>query len=284
MELEGNRVVESLEEMKSRHPKEWARVFKKVEPLIRENRVAEMNQLAQEYSHSKAKSKIFKALFDAYSDAVLSRNLEGKIQLPRREAWILQRLFFKYELQRKAVSPLGFKLCWPFIREKGIFLSLVASKGIYCFYSKSLLRYLEKVINHRPCIEVAAGDGTLSLLLQERGVAIQATDNYSWAKQIRFPSWVQKISADDALQQMNPEVVVSCWPPPGNHFERKIFETPSVQTYIVLGSRSPGATGNELTYKQVKNFSRREAEEMSKAVYPPEVLPVVYIFERTSLH
>lgn len=270
----------NLEELRRRYPKEWNRILKRVEPLIRDNRVSEMNLLAQEYTSSKIKSRIFRAIFDAYSDAVLSRKTEGKIELPRHEAWLMQRLFFRRDLQRKVVSPIGFKMCWPLIREKGIFLSLVASRGIYCFYSKPLIQRLKKIINRRSCIEVGAGDGTLSLLLQEEGVSIQATDDYSWSKQIRFPSWVQKISAEEALKQMSPEVVISCWPPPENFFEQRIFETPSVQTYIMLGSRIPGATGNVHSYEQTKLFSCREDKDLSKAIYPPEVMPIALVFER----
>ena len=58
-------------------------------------------------------------------------------------------------------------------------MPLVQPKGIYCFYSKPLIQDLAALIGQRSCIEIAAGDGTLSRFLAAKGVDLTATDDHS---------------------------------------------------------------------------------------------------------
>jgi hypothetical protein len=69
-------------------------------------------------------------------------------------------------------------------------MPLVQPKGIYCFYSKPLIERLAGLIGGRSCLEIAAGDGTLSRFLVAAGVRITATDNHSWHDSVDFPDTV----------------------------------------------------------------------------------------------
>jgi hypothetical protein len=74
--------------------------------------------------------------------------------------------------------------------------------------------------------------------------------------------------------------VICSWPPAGNDFEREVFRTPSVELYLVIGSRHAFASGDRQAYSQQSAFALREAPELGRLVLPPEIDPEVLVFER----
>jgi hypothetical protein len=207
--------------------------------------------------------------------------LEGKVRFNLVNGWILQRLFFERDLDRKPVSMRWFKLLWPLMWQKRFLLPLVTPKGIYCFYSRPLVRALAELVGGQSCLEIAAGDGTLSRFLAAEGVAITATDDHSWGHQVRFGPDVVKQDASLALRVNQPSVVICSFPPPGNTFEREVFRTASVETYIVISSRNEYSAGDWVAYRRQSGFEMIEDVAMSKMVLPPDLLPAVYVFRRT---
>jgi hypothetical protein len=75
-------------------------------------------------------------------------------------------------------------------------------------------------------------------------------------------------------------VVICSWPPAGNSFERHVFTTPSVELYIVIGSRHEISAGNWETYRQQTQFDLVEDETLGALVLPPALDPAVYVFTR----
>ncbi|QDQ26951.1 SAM-dependent methyltransferase [Chitinimonas arctica] len=204
---------------------------------------------------------------------------KGKVRFNLFNGLIAQKLLFERDLQRKPVSLFWFRLLWPLVWQKRRLIPLVEKRGIYCFYSARLIDELVRLIAGRPCIEIAAGDGTLSRFLSERGVAIQASDDGSWGEAAGSQA-VSRMDARDALKLGAPAVVLCSWPPANNPFERQVFRTRSVQTYIVIGSRSQFITGNWADYLAQTGFSLSESTELSRLVLPPELGAAVYVFNR----
>jgi hypothetical protein len=136
------------------------------------------------------------------------------------------------------------------------------------------------MIGARSCLEIAAGDGTLSRFLSETGVKITATDDYSWQHAVTYPETVIRKGAQEALGVYNPEVVICSWPPAGNSFEKQVFRTRGVQLYIVIGSRHHYAAGNWGEYKNQTMFTFSEEETLSRLVLPPELDGAVFVFKR----
>ena len=136
-------------------------------------------------------------------------------------------------------------------------MPLVQTKGIYCFYSSRLIKELAALIDNKLCLEIGAGDGTLSRLFNEDGIRIIATDDYSWGHTISYPDTVERIDAREALKKYQPQVAISSWPPPNNNYERQVFSTESIGLYIVIGSRHKFASGNWETYYAQKHFDWR---------------------------
>jgi hypothetical protein len=197
---------------------------------------------------------------------------------------LIQRLFFRAGLERKPVSMSWFKLVWPLVTEKALLMPLCQPQGIYCFYSRPLIGGLAALIQEigpGPTLEIAAGDGTLARFLTRAGTPVQASDDQSWSHSIVFPADVERLDAETALGRHSPRVVLCSWPPPGNRFERRVFRTVSVQRYIVLTTRHRFAAGDWSAYADAQaGFDRRVDERLSKLVLPPEVDPVVLVFDR----
>ncbi len=205
---------------------------------------------------------------------------QGKVRFNLLNGYLAQKLFFSDGLERKPVSLFWFRLVWPLLWQRRLLMPLVQAKGIYCFYSGELIAELASLIGARSCLEIAAGDGTLTRFLADRGVAVTATDDHSWAHEVNYPGSVLKRSAQEALREYTPEVVVCSWPPAGNGFEQQVFRTKSVQMYIVIGSQHRFAAGNWDDYAAQSAFEFAEDTRLSRLVLPPELDAAVYVFRR----
>jgi hypothetical protein len=136
------------------------------------------------------------------------------------------------------------------------------------------------VIGDRSCLEIAAGDGTLSRFLRERGVPVTATDDHSWKHAVTFPADVIRQDAREALRAHSPSVVICSWPPAGNRFEQHVFRTRSVELYIVISSRHTFASGSWDDYRSQTGFEMEEDESLGALVLPPELESAVYVVRR----
>ncbi len=228
------------------------------------------------------KSRMALLALDQYYLAAATGKTSGKIRFTLFNGYIVQKLLFSRHLTRKPASFRWFRFCWPFITQKRLLMPLVQPKGIYCFYSRSLIEELAALIGCRVCLEIGAGDGTLTRFLADEGVQIKATDNHSWNHAIEYPEAVEKLGAKQALDKYQPQAVVCSWPPPGNNFEQKVFSTVSVEIYIVIGSRYKFASGNWDAYAAQNRFEWSVDQRLSSYVIPPELESAVLIFRRKS--
>jgi len=204
----------------------------------------------------------------------------GTVRFDPWSGWLAQRLLFSRGLVRKPVSLTAFRLLWPLVPGRRLLMPLVQPRGIYCFYSRELLREIAALAAGRPCLEIAAGDGTLSRFLAGEGVAIRATDDRSWAHAIAYPDDVERLDAAAALARHAPAVVVCSFPPPGNGFERLVLRTPGVELYVVLTSRHRFAAGDWGAYESQRAFEWSVDDRLSRMLLPPELDPAVVVFRR----
>ena len=208
---------------------------------------------------------------------------KGKLRFNLFNGFIAQKLLFSKGLERKPVSLFWFRLFWPLVWQKKRLMPLVQPRGIYCFYTRALVKALAGMIGARSCLEIGAGDGTLTRFLKDQGTRLTATDNHGWNKAVEYPEWVVKLDARAALARYAPEVVICSWPPAQNDFERSVFDTPSVQLYIVIGSRHPIASGNWKDYRRQSAFDLDQDKKLGALLLPPELGCAVYVFRRKPL-
>lgn len=205
---------------------------------------------------------------------------KGTVRFNLLNGYLAQKLLFSNGLERKPVSLSWFRFIWPLLWQRRLLMPLVQPEGIYCFYSGLLVTALAELIGTRSCLEIAAGDGTLTRFLVDRGIAITATDDQSWKHEVKYPEFVVKRDAQEALREYTPEVVLCSWPPAGNAFEQQVFRSKSVQMYIVISSQHRFAAGNWEEYLSQSAFEFAENALLSRLVLPPELDAAVYIFRR----
>jgi hypothetical protein len=284
-----------LTELCAAYPEEWETVQQQLADLLRrgnsEELTAYLKRLSQQSLTSAKKTgapPIRDLVRHQMAHTAIRQHLislasgveSGKVKFNLLNGLVAQKLFFARDLERKPVSMFWFRLIWPLIRQKRYLMPLVQPKGIYCFYSQELIEGLAKIFGGRNCLEIAAGDGTLSRFLKQSGVQLTTTDDYSWRHSVSYPDWVINSDAREALRKYSPEVVICSWPPAGNSFERTIFRTRTVQQYLLITSRHRHAAGNWESYREQDLFDMREDTELSRLVLPPELDAVVYLFSR----
>jgi hypothetical protein len=293
--LQGN---PSLEDLVEAFPAEWDQVQGEVGTVVGRNDATEIkayisrvanpepalrgrNRSAGERLTAEIRRQMTVHLL---KQAILSSTTvvtEGRVRFGLAAGFLAQRLLFERDLVRKPVSLRAFKLFWPLLgRQRRLLMPLVQPRGVWCFYSQPLISNLAAMIGDRTCVEIAAGDGTLSRFLAGAGVNVTATDDYSWSDSIAFPDSVVKMDARTALRKLKPETVICSWPPAGNTFEQHVFATPSVRLYVVIGSRHEASSGNWAAYRAQTGFTLTERDDLRRLVLPPEVDHGVFVFTR----
>lgn len=207
----------------------------------------------------------------------------GPVRLGLWSGMVVQRLFFRTGLERKAPPRWLFRLLWPLVVDRRKVMPLVQERGIYCFYSRELIASLARRLAGQECLEVAAGDGALSRLLSEAGLSVRATDDYSWTRVPHAAERVERLDAVAALKQYPVPVVLCCFPPPGNGFEKRILAARHVRRYVVITTRHRFAAGDWGAYEAASGWVMTRDEALSALVLPPEIDPLVLTFDRTSL-
>jgi hypothetical protein len=294
----------TLDELCARHPEEWVVVQQDISAIVERGVAEELKAYLEQLSTPATAARNSPVGRQKYTEAALSQFIrsrmahesvkklclstlaadtgvkKGKLRFNLFNGYIAQKLLFSKGMERKPASLFWFKLLWPLVWQRKRLMSLVQPRGIYCFYSRELIKSMAAMIASRSCLEIGAGDGTLSRFLRTQGVQLIATDNYGWNKAIEYPEHVLKLDAREALATYTPEVVICSWPPSQNDFERSVFNTPSVQLYIVIGSRHQFAFGNWKDYKQQSDFDFEEDQKLGALVIPPELGAAVYVFRR----
>lgn len=293
--LQWLKTTPSLNQLSERYPDQWARVQRDISAAYERSKTGEKPPAAAA-KPSSVKPQTGKKLDPALAQFIRHRMAQlavrnygliaasgvksGVIRFNWLNGAIVNRLLFADDLVRKPASLFWFRLIWPLVWQRKRLMLLAEPEGIYCFYSRQLIERLAALIGGRSCLEIAAGDGTLTRFLQERGVQITATDNCSWTHSVKFPDSVVKRDAKEALRTYAPEVVICSWPPAGNDFEARVFKTRSVQMYIVIGSKHKFAAGNWNEYDRQTAFDVAEEQSLGRLVLPPELGCAVTIFKR----
>jgi hypothetical protein len=271
--------------MREAHPREWEKVQAEIAGVVNSGDLDDLKAYVQKVSHGRGRSEVERAMAQEalrkVCVAAATGVTKGKVRFNLVNGWIAQRLLFKGKgLDRKPVNRATFRAVWPLLTQKRFLMPLVEPKGIYCFYSRKLVKQLAKEIGDRKALEIAAGDGTLSRFLEAEGVDITATDDHSWKHAIDFPDDVRRQDAVTALRTHRPQVVICSWPPAGNSFEHHVFQTESVELYVVIASQHAFASGNWQAYSDQTGFDYSEDAGLSRLVLPPELESAVYVFRR----
>lgn len=273
----------SLDELSAAYPDEWRTVQREVAARADAGDLAAyasaISRAVSPDPRTQVRRQMTTALIRQLALSAATGVRAGRIRFNLLNGWVAQKLLFHSDLERKPVSMRTFRLVWPLVWQRRFLLPLVNRKGIYCFYSRELITELVRLIDGRPCLEIAAGDGTLARMLREAGADVRATDDYSWDA-VRVADDVERLDAGRALRRYQPQVVLCSWPPAGNSFEKDVFATDSVQLYVVISSRHEYAAGDWTAYRRQRGFDLVDDESLSQLVLPPELDSAVRVFTR----
>jgi hypothetical protein len=287
----------SLAEVRRDYPAEWEQVRREVAVLqgsqdpqrLKDHLAALVRTPVETPGRRRPEREVISAQVHRYlavallDQAYLSATtgvMSGKIRLGLVGGFLAQRLLFVRELERRPVSLFWFRVVWPLVRSRRTLMPLVRQKGIYCFYSRALIRRLADLIGDRSCLEIAAGDGTLTAFLRAAGVQITATDDHSWGDAVHYPEDVVRLDARKALRSYQPQVVICSWPPPANVFERQVFTTASVELYLVITTRHELGAGDWDVYRAQQDFELVDDPRLARLTLPPELDGAVLVFRR----
>lgn len=123
--------------------------------------------------------------------------------------------------------------------------------------TKKLADTLAKFLKDKQCLEIMAGKAVLSKALQDRGIDIIATDNFSWESQNNDPwTTVEHIEAGDAIRKYkNVDYILASWMPMDIHSKRLIRMirkyNPDVRL-IIIGEDWGGCTANDDWFERVE--------------------------------
>ena len=104
-------------------------------------------------------------------------------------------------------------------------------------------------LRDRPLLDVAAGSGRLAHLLnstEDGGTGsafprVVAADDGSWALKQAFPTI--DLSHEQAVEQLEPAIVLCCWMPENTDFTAALRRAPSVCEYLLVGPAESGLSG-----------------------------------------
>ncbi len=126
---------------------------------------------------------------------------------------------------------------------------------------------IKSIAKYSPLIEVGAGHGYWSFLLDQAGANIIAFDDYSWfGKTVltgeNFYTDVEKAS-HKILKNYPERSLLLCWPPPFNDMAYKCVKTFKGKYFIYIGEDYKGCTANEKFHEYVyENFDTIEQIEI----------------------
>lgn len=147
----------------------------------------------------------------------------------------------------------------------------IVQNSCFCLLAYDWIRPLAKWIGKRKCLEIMCGSGALSKGLQDCGIDIQATDDFSWPHFKEPWTNIEKLSAVDAIKKYGRErdIVICSWPPMDSAAHDALLTMRQVNPsalMIYIGESNEGCTADdnffatiryvedEFFYKAIENY------------------------------
>lgn len=228
------------------------------------------------------RSRMTVLAIDQFADA-----MTGKIG---KQPSLKDRLVFAAITGRMLANQLVFTCeefdrSWAWMGDKIWAASEIQRRGYWSVPTKELALRIKEHAAGRPVLELGAGLGYLATAMTKTGTSVNACDDMSWqtpASAQKPAALVTRLDAATALKTLKPSFVICSWPPPGNDFEEKIFQTTSVQCYIALVSQHRFASGNWLAYQRQTQFTCSTSGVFNNLLRPLEAEQQALIFRRRS--
>ncbi len=229
-------------------------------------------------------SLIRKLALEQYCRLLQQETLKAGGDAGLRDRLLFRLLILPMATRRRPLPYRLHRLAWRLLQNRAAVCAMLLQSGCYLIAPTELISGLRALIGDRPTLEIGAGRGVMAACLRHSGVNITAVDDFSWADRLPMGRDVQRLAGSEALSRYRPQVVLCCWPPPGNDFEREILTCPHIEDYIVIVSRHRHASGDHQAYAGAKGFRCvRAAGLLAEMLLPPEIESVLYVFSRREI-
>lgn len=159
--------------------------------------------------------------------------------------------------------------------------SLVIREQGFALVANNWVSRLAKWINGRKCVELMAGCGSLSYALQQNGVDIIATDNFSWeTNEAVYENWtvnknywldIENIDCIEAIEKYkDADIFIISWAYMDDTAYRALLKMREVNPsafMIFIGEGCGGCTANDDFYNSIIEVDDM-AIHMINAIYP----------------
>lgn len=144
----------------------------------------------------------------------------------------------------------------------------------FTLITDNLLYNLSSLLYGNKCLEIMAGNGSLSKGLQDYGVDITPTDNYSMEDYFDKNMWtdVENIDAVDAIIKYGKDVqfVLCSWipyyQPIGYEAIKKLYEVNPNAIFIYIGEEQGGCTADDNFFKYSSEISISERIDIDNSL------------------
>ena len=139
----------SLAALQEAYPADWAVVQRQLAEIVPRGDLDEIRSYVVSLSRGAQRSDQIRhqmavAAVGEFSLSAATGVTEGRLRFNLVNGWVAQKLLFEHGLRRKPVSLFWFRLIWPLVWQRRFLMPLVGPQGIYCFYSRRLVRSLRR--------------------------------------------------------------------------------------------------------------------------------------------
>ena len=142
----------------------------------------------------------------------------------------------------------------------------------FTLISNDWIKPLSQWVGKRKCLEVMAGSGSLSFALQQQGVDIIATDNFSWEGSSNWNDndnyWteIENIDAIEAVEKYGKDIdiIIVSWPYMDDTAYRILHTMRKVNSnciMIYIGEGMGGCTANDEFFENIQEIEDEEFEK-----------------------
>lgn len=130
----------------------------------------------------------------------------------------------------------------------------------FVLVSRNWVRELAQYLKGKRCLEIMSGLGTLTKALQDEGVDIIATDNYTWpwrnVDTDKYWCDIENIECIEAIEKYKPDVVIMSWCPHESNAGYKALQTMrkvnSTAEMLVCGEGKGGCTADDAFFDSIE--------------------------------
>lgn len=133
-------------------------------------------------------------------------------------------------------------------------IEVVGRFGMWALLTWSFVNSLASRLVGKRVLEVFSGTGWLAWALEEKGVRVIATDDYSW----EFPTPprvpVLRMDAVQAVESFrrDVDVLLMCWPPPSLAPVKALLRWPPNKMVVYIGEPAGGCTAPDTFFELFK--------------------------------